>query len=360
MERYNNNTIKSASLLPLDLSAAVVTFVFAVQCAWHYLRGDLAEVRTLAQIEWIPYDSLKYVIEAVDFREGSYTIVEIVFGSFNWQSLPLLYFLLNSTTGLAAALFPIGNLVCLYAMLAGSPSGGFSLERRFLVYGAIIVSSPFLIGWILVPNKEVPATALIVLMLRATDLARWRTFLILAAMIAPIRIQVFFGALLFFSLVRFRWRWQICFAIIVAGAPFLANKHSGLSYLSFLENTTEEIRSAQLFTHLNEINSYPLGFILVGPLRLIINCFVGIYPIRVIHSVNTSELIASLTSFWLAVVMAVVSLKIIFNRRLRIWSEDQIFLIACLLLVLALIPFLQPRYYWWLIPVCIGGMALRR
>lgn len=209
----------------------------------------------------------------------------------------------------------------------------------------------------LAPNKELPTAALLVLILRQVQRGRTGRVLALSILGAFFKFQLLIAALLYALGRRLRYRRSLMLIGLALSLPFLLPLVDGLSITFFLENQENEINSSALVSALDKINSWPFGFVVVAPIRIAANIFAGLIPIRVFSYSQPADLLASLTSFTLGVLGLLCLLKALADREIRRQIRSTTnggYFLFCVALAFSLVPFLQPRYYWWAIPLMIS------
>jgi hypothetical protein len=276
----------------------------------------------------------------------------------NWISLPWLFSFFQDLGGLGPLAFILINSLCLYVWLSVAATL-LNLREPFrsLAPPLSAVALPFLFGWLLAPNKELPTAAAMMLILRQAQLGHTGRVIAFSIFSALFKFQIFIAALLYLLGMKLRYRRSLALIGLSLFLPVVLPFLDWLSMANFLEAQDNQVNTAAFFTMLDQINSWPFGYVVVAPIRFAANLFVGLLPYRVAVYSQPADLFVSLTSIPMAYLAVLCLLKAIsegeIQRQIRSTSRCGYFLF-CTILAFSLVPFLQPRYYWWATPLLIG------
>jgi len=350
--------LRRAKIPNPNFGALVATFLLVVYGLYFVFAGKLSTPELMAETSLVPPDSLKYVGRADEVSATGLTPVELVTGAMNWLGVSLVYAYFEDLGGFGPLAFVLINGVCLYLWLSGSVAL-FRLREPFRSVAPLLslVASPFLFGWVLAPNKELPTAALLVIIFRQAQRGHTGRILLLSIFATLFKVQVLVAALIYALGKNLRFRRSLALIGLSLVIPILMPLVGGLSIEHFLEIQENEINSGALFTALDKINATPFGYVVVAPIRLVANVFAGLIPFRVFSYTETADLLASLTSFTLGCLGLICLVKAITEgeiRRNMRRSSDCAYFLVCVALAFGLVPFLQVRYYWWAIPLMIA------
>jgi hypothetical protein len=341
-----------------NLGALVVTLLLVLYGLYFVAAGRLATPELMAETSLIPTDSLDYAQGAEELSATGTPPIELLTGGLNWLSIPLAFRYFQDLGGFGPMAFVLINGACLYVWLSGA-AALFGLYEPFRSLSCVlsVAAAPFLFGWMLAPNKELPTAAALILILRQIQNDRTGRVFVLSIFTALFKYQILIAALLYVFGRRLRHRRTLTLVGVSLVLPFLLPLIDALSITNFLENQENQVNSGAIFAALDQINAWPFGFVLVAPLRIAANIFAGLIPLRVFAYSEAADLLASLTSFTLGSLAILCLLKALtgrtLQRQLRNTSNCGYFLF-CVALAFSLVPFLQVRYYWWAIPLMVG------
>lgn len=311
--------------------------------------------------EWIPVDSIQYVERSENLILDDLTIGEIASGALNWLSLSFIYKKLNDLNGFAALDFVFINSLCFYIMVRFGAFSGISNDQFINNYHSytllMLISSPYLLPWILVPNKELIMGAGIVVAMHLIERSQKLALVILAVIFGLIKIQFFLATVLFFISRNLPWRKSTVLLIFSLLYPWIYEVVPGLHMSHFLEVNINEIRSANIFLAIDTLSSYPLGYIPIFYARLFFNLLGGLYPARILDGGFSMGTLAPLSSFILGLLVVMSIYKMIKNQSIPSLfnsTSDKFYFIFCVLLINLTLPFMQPRYYWWMTPILLS------
>lgn len=351
--------VKITNSLPGKFIAAIMLF-YGITL---YTEGLIRDSYSLmAYVDWIPFDSIQYVKNGENFSLDSQDVIALLGGSLNFLSLSYLYSFFNDLIIGGALAFLIINCFCLYLIITwGAPSaslGGRLQSRDFWAYAFIFMAfSPFLIGWVIVPNKELLVATAMLGALRAIELDKKLQLFLLCAAAGFIKVQFVITLIIFFIGKSTKLRKFYLLLGISIFYPVLYRLFPGLQMDHFVYVNSNEIRTANIFLGIDSWSQYPLGYMLIFPLRLLLNTFGGLFPARLIESGFSLSAIAPLTSLFLGIILLVAFGCAIIRNDWRLFlyskSDKSLFLFSYLAVNLSL-PFLQPRYYWWLVPILLS------
>jgi hypothetical protein len=226
----------------------------------------------------------------------------------------------------------------------------------------MLLCMPYVWGWILAPNKELLVGAAVVTIMHLLERKKMGWALFVALLAASIKVQFLYALLLYICTVRLPYRKTACLIGISLTLPIVLLFYKGLTAQQFLENVNgvDTVRTAWLFSALDNIAAYPLGFVIVGPIRFAANCFGGLNPARLLQSTSVGGALAPATSMVLGLLCAAflvfkwrAMLNALMSRHTPAWHFCYSFAV-----VSCLVPYLQPRYFWWLIPMIVVGLIL--
>lgn len=349
-----------------SLNNAFVVLVLFSYGLGFYLSGALDGSDSLQALgDWMPYDSIEYVRRGEHLVLADLGLLDIAAGALNWLSLSILYRTLDDIGGWAPLGFVLINCMCVYAIaklgLGVADANETSVPRGAGFYPILLfLASPFLFAWSLVPNKELLVTVGILGIMRALAARRLAVALLLTVVFGLVKVQFFFVAALFLGFRHFKRRKTVTLVCISLIYPILHGVMPGLQMAYFLDVNGNEIRSAEIFLEIDRLSSYPFGYIAIFFFRLVLNLLGGLNPNRLLEYDFGLDIIAPATSFVLGLLVVACIFSAIRRRQVRqIWESDseQSFYLFCTLAVYLTLPFMQPRYYWWLIPILLSYLV---
>lgn len=349
---------KASSLV--NVSLVLLLFLYGLA---FYLNGTLdgsANLQTF--VEWIPYDSIQYVEKSEHLSFSDLSMADVATGALNWLSLSFVYKTLNDIGSLGALGFILINCLCFYLMVRlglTSASTSIRLSQANTNHYPILLflCSPFLFAWILVPNKELLVTAGILGVIHAIAARRMLLLVVFTLAVGLIKVQIIFATVLYLLSRKFHLRKTMALVGISLIYPLLYNAVPGLQMSHFLDVNPNEIRTAPIMLAIDSLSSYPFGYIAIFLVRLVLNLLGGLNAIRIIESDFGMSGLAPLTSFILGL-LVIMSLLFMIKRRdvrnILNSNSDTSYYLFCLLVVHLVLPFMQPRYYWWTIPILLS------
>jgi len=342
----------------LFLTFFAVAFYATVAYVGYQLLGFSSGIK-LEQADWIvPFDGVRYIYLSykVDGLFDDADFIAITTGLFNWASLPIFYWFLNNFTSSPNFYVIVFNLfmlsISLYGFLIIHSGDRFKKIKFTILY---VISQPYILSFIFVLNKEIIALAVVPYVILAATEERWRRLFGISILSGVTKIQFVLAYLLSFF-IGISNKKVIAAAIFVFGLvyPLFADFGVSVDLQEFIGNAPEEIRSAALMIQLDELTKIPFMILLVSPIRILLNILAGANPARVFFW--ETPLIALQSVSTLILFLAVSSLIILNSKNLMLVIKhlysSRFLMIGCYVLVLSFIPFLQSRYYWFLIP-CI-------
>jgi len=281
-----------------NLGALVATLLLVIYGLYFAFAGKLDSPELMAETSLIPTDSLNYVQKADELSAVGLTPVELITGALNWLSVSLVFGYFQNLGGFGPLAFVLINGVCLYVWLSGA-GVLFRLPEPSRSVAALmsLAASPFLFGWMLAPNKELPTAALLIVILRQAQRGHTGRVLAISILAALFKLQVLLAALIYTLGLKLRYRRSLTLFGLSLLIPILMPLVDGLSITTFLESQENEINSGAFFAALDQINSWPLGYVVVAPVRIAASIFAGLIPLRVFSYTQPADLLASLTSF---------------------------------------------------------------
>lgn len=339
-------------------SGAVIVLIFVLLYGLiFYFRGDLDSAEAMERTGLIPFDSYSYAAKGEQGVELATSFLGILGGALNWGTLPLIYGWFQKAYGIGGLLFVLLNSLAFYASLKGvlilfKPKG---MEKYWLPI-LILICSPFVWGWLLGPNKELLVGAAITAMAILAERKRYLLFICIAAVFALAKIQLLLAAVLFMVFRRIPHRELSALIFLSLLLPVVLTYYPGLDMEQFVGKVGDEIKSAQIMTWLEKITSYPFGFIITAPIRFLLNILGGLNPDRIIEAYKIGDqILPGVNSLIFGFLFL---LLFIFNRipdAIACYRRhhDAGFLFYIFSLILLMVPFLQPRYYWWLTPYLV-------
>jgi hypothetical protein len=356
-DEYSRSQLRRLRIPAPNSGALIVTLILIVYGLCFAFSGQLDTPEKMADTGVIPPDSVYYVQRADEISIDDLASAQLIAGAMNWLSLPLAFGFFQDLGGFGPIAFLLINGICLYVWLSGATTV-FRLPEpyRSLAPMLSVVAAPFLLGWMLAPNKELPTGAMLVLILRQAQRGHTGRVLAFSIFAALFKFQILVAALIYVLGLRLRYRRSLALIGISLVLPVLLPLVDALSMNTFLDVQDNQINSAAFFTTLDQINSLPFGFVLVAPIRLAANIFDGLIPIRLLTYTQPFDLVATSTSFALGSLGLLCLLKATnegeFRRQMHRTTNDKYFLF-CIALAFNLVPYLQVRYYWWAIPLMI-------
>jgi len=116
-----------------------------------------------------------------------------------------------------------------------------------------------------------------------------------------------------------------------------------------------EIRTAKVAEFLNKFIEYPFGYLLVFPVRLVINLLSGLSPMRISEVNNWNAFAYQFNAFIMSIPSILLLFKLINHRSCFAYPLVKFFLIYSLLM--CLLPFFQLRYFLPLLPIILIILA---
>jgi hypothetical protein len=345
---YEKNEQVYIGVTTIHLALVVVSvygFVSGAILASHY--GDLISLNRDRLFDVFPTDGLNYLILSSSFTSEDFFAsfsTENNVAAVNWSTIVLLGSLLKSLFGeqyVLAIFFVNLGILFLAAKDVLQVATYYGVAPRFTM-GVLVFCQPYLFFYLPVLNKEV-----IVLWCLAASFASSLRGNYLAAVLVVICCSLFkvqlLGVVAIAGLRRvgFSWIW------IVMGLSLLLSFVPMVDLREFLVLQGNEIRTAVIAQQLDDLVSYPFGFLLAAPGRLALNFGGGFSPWAWENARSVSDWSYLSTSTVLAVS------GVVFILDLLLHSERKTFLIDYLIsyiVVFSTIPFVQSRYYWVLVP----------
>ncbi len=349
--------IKKSLLISMFVAAILFCCGFFL-----YLRLDLSDVQSMSELGLISFDSLNYLRTANSVEFSGLSLKMIVFGGLNWLTLPFMAHVFGEI-GLGNFGFLILNSFAFFYMLNATFSMFPGFKANFKVAMLVVISWPYLLSWSLAPNKEMLMAAFAILILKSLYFGNVRMALFFAFLGGLFKIQILAAFLMFLAVYRLRCRKTALILALCCLVPFAIHLHPGLTIHNFVENQVNEIRTAAFFETLDRILAFPFGYLVVAPIRLFANLLAGGYPNRIISSTEIGGALAPVTSFVLAIVSLAFFLKTFINGDLKRYfasQSDWSLYLLCLLSVQLMVPYLQPRYFWWGMPLMIVYLFARK
>lgn len=340
-----------------SLSGAELVFVVVlVYGLIFFLRGDLDSASAMEKTGLVPFDSYNYAAAAELGVELSSSLLGILGGDLNWVTLPLLYGFFQNIHG-GGAFFVVLNSLAIYTtlkiLIALFDVNG---QARLWLPVAIICCSPYIWGWVLGPNKELLVGCGIMVMAFFAERKKYILLLFCALIFGLFKIQLILALALFFVFRRIPYKEFLSLAFLSLLMPLAMLNYPGLNMSEFVANSADNIKSADIMQRLEELSTLPLGMILVSPIRLVINLFAGLSIGRIIDGYTAgTPILPGVNSFIFGLLVFFI---VITNKLRHVISayrkyRSAGFLIYSFALTLTIVPFLQPRYFWWLTPYLI-------
>lgn len=330
--------------------------------------GILDNAEAMARTPLIPYDSAKYaaVGEAGDIELSSG--LDIILGALNFSTLSIIYGFFQNQYASGALAFLLLNIALVsiglsHCMSVLADAGCTISSRRLslLLPTLVILCMPYVWGWVLVPNKELIVGAAVASIMHLINRKQMAFALVIAILAASVKVQFLYATLLYLFTVWLPYRKTLCLAGIGLVLPVVLMFYDGLTVAQFVENVegVDVVRTAWFFSILDQIAAYPLGFMVVAPVRLLVNCIGGLNPLRLIDAPTLGDRLAPATSMILGILCLAflvlrwrVALAALMRRATPAWHFFYSFLV-----VSCLVPYLQPRYFWWLIPMIVVALV---
>ncbi len=339
------------------LLSAIFTSFYLLWALAFLSSGILQDPYSLQLLNIVPEDSIGYISRGLELNKEEFNLIDIIGGALNWFSLSYIYSIFGSYAS-AAYILLNSILVFFYFQLSLEISKntirGTSLKFCIL----LALSSPYLLAWILVPNKEIIYSVGVLAAINFIIKKERKKIFSTAFIVGLFKIQFLLSYLMYYT---FKWIRRRIFLTLIAISliyPVAVGVLPGLSMSIFLEGQENEINTAATFLMLESIGTTYFGFFIAGPAKLAINMLAGIDPSRALDSPTFLASVAPLTSFAMSILCIISGL--FFLKRKKSFSEmkeacrsDAAFFIYCLIIINVLVPFLQPRYYWWTIPLLL-------
>lgn len=322
--------------------------------------------------DYIPTDGATYVLlaEKIDFLlESLEGWVSVLGGVLNWATIPIIYSFVNDFGYSAGLFFVFLNSVFIsFSLFFLFRLFHFSRLGDVAIYATVFLASqPYLAAYILVPNKDVVVLFGISLLVFLNDkemgeAQRVKNIFFPALFLSLFKFQFLIAYLFGFVVFLKRWRFLVLLGLISIIYPVAKIFGFGVDMDDFLATAPEDVNSAGLMIFLDQVASMPFGFLIVGPLRIFLNIFVslglGRFFLKEMFFIDYvsaySGLFLSLLALFWVVKNRWAGIKEIFYIR-----NPSVFLF-CYLTALALVPFMQTRYYWFLSPFIAGVLLTRR
>lgn len=329
--------------------------------------GVLNDAEAMARTSLIPPDSQGYALLGEEGGSMNLSIQQIALGSLNWSTLPLVYGYFQTSYAAGGLFFVLFNCFAMAAAIGGSISlltrQGYVIGGRWLpllLPLAILICMPYTWGWVLGPNKEIIVGAAVVGIMLLLEEQRSAAATGLALLAALTKIQFLFAMALYLCTVRMRYRKAICLISLSLVLPVALRLNPNLTVENLVAAVSgaDVIRTAWFFEILDKICAQPLGFVIVAPVRFVANCLGGLYPQRLLTSPDfgttlgpATSLILGLLCMLFLILRSRTALAALSQRGSRSWH-----FFYCYILVSCIVPFLQPRYFWWLIPLMVTAL----
>jgi hypothetical protein len=355
--KSNRFLIKKAYIL------ASLFLIGACYILARYLGGDLNSAKSLELTGVVPYDSYYYAQIAEEGVALDLTFYSILGGALNWGLTSIIYGFFISLGPIGGAIFSLINLIlaCLSVKLFINE---FKLSnKQSIIFGiAFLILNPYLIGGIISPNKEVIVLFSIIALYYYINQRQYAYFILVGFISGAFKVQILIATIVFLIFKHAPRNFGIVALVYSLSAPFIYKIYPSLSIETFIANAPEEIRSAQIMSYIEQISNIPLGLTLAAPVRLLLNLFAGLKAGWIFGDLPIGMLLPGITS----AILSILSVAVIFTHRgrrnihfLTNEESDGLFFLWCFLWTSSLIPFLQPRYYWWLIPFFIVFLIIK-
>ena len=332
-----------------------VIYFFVGLCIYYSLNLDFINPSHL-EYKIAPTDGLTYIKISQLFYHQEYqdlTLLQVFKGSLNWLFLPGVYFQLNSLFANADVVVIFLNTIFVsltFILFRQSLKDKNLLALLFL----FIITQPYLLLYILVPNKDIPLLFCIFLLTKLYTQSQLVKYTGVMLFFGLFKFQIIIASVLLFLSRRKKGLLVAGFLLLSFIYPYLLKNNIAINISDFSDVATENIRTIYIANLLETISSYPFGFVLASPLRVILNLVSGLARIGDIFS---SEFIQSL-SIISSATLSFLFIKIMISTRLKFKKLFYFLLekyppVIFYILVLSLIPFFQIRYYWFLIPIFV-------
>ena len=330
--------------------------------------GYLDSADAMSRTTLIPPDSLNYASIGEEGSSRDLSIAEVALGSLNWSTLPFVFGFFQTRYSAGGIFFLLLNTFATVWAISGSISlltgRGYFIRHQWLsllLPLVILMCMPYVWGWVLAPNKELLVGAAVIGIMQLLEKRRLVFAIALAVLAAMTKVQILYAMALYLCTVAMPYRKTLCFVGLSLVLPIALQLNPDLTTEQLVETVSDVdvVRTAWFFEALDKICAQPLGFLVVAPIRFFVNCISGLYPLRLLGSASIGAALGPATSLLLGLLCVLflvlrsrVLLAGLSGRGSHAWH-----FFYCYILVSCIVPFLQPRYYWWLIPVLVTALA---
>lgn len=231
-------------------------------------------------------------------------------------------------------------------------------DSKKIVFYLLFCMQTFLIVSLVSLNKEVFSYLFLVSLLYFY-IENNRAWLLLAALFAGfLKVQFFLlGLMLIAMVMNIKVRTILIVVSLILPIIFVAFDPSVLDARQYYARYGYQIRTEDIAVILNDMAAYPFGYIVVMPLRLLINALSGLSPFRLIAADDVQSIAYQAN----AVIFSIFSIFLLWKvMREKKYACRYLGFILAYSIIISLLPFFQLRYFLPLFPVIIMTLLMPR
>lgn len=227
----------------------------------------------------------------------------------------------------------------------------FSVRQKLFFYLFFLLQSYLLISLITL-NKEIFNFLFVAVLLLFYMQKKIIPIIAVSLLGGLFKVQLLlFGILLVIILFRIKLRYVILLLSFILPIVSMYGGSSFLDAESYYSRYSYNIRTANIALILNDINNYPLGYVLVMPARLAVNLLSGFSVFRIFSIDNILVFLYQFNAFIISMLSVSLAWKVFFNK-LSIHLNLLTYIMAYSIII-CIIPFFQLRYFFALFPIMV-------
>ncbi len=222
-------------------------------------------------------------------------------------------------------------------------------DKKKIVFYLLFCMQTFLIVSFVSLNKEVFSYFFLVSLLYFY-IENNRAWLFVIALFAGfLKVQFFLLGLILISMImNIKVRTILIVVSLILPVIFVAFDPSALDARRYYDRYGYQIRTESIAVILNDMASYPFGYIVVMPLRLLINALSGLSPFRLIVADDAQSIAYQANAIIFSIFSIFLLWKVIREKR---YACRYLGFMLAYSIVISLLPFFQLRYFLPLFPV---------
>lgn len=353
----NNKKIVDQWLMP-DISTVVFFLSLLIYALISYYSFRLFDFDVLLSFtDFIPQDGVTYHVlsQRLDYVLEELDLVGLLRGILNWATIPIILYALEGFFIDGGLIFLVFNSIAVaFGLYRVRQLLGADKPNGWMFIFITLLTQPYIFSYLLVPNKDLIAfyfLAEISFRLHKKDNVGAGFFASIAML-----FKLQFAAAFFFYFVFKRFKGNLVLLLFVLSMVYPIYTKLGLSadLEEFFSQAPEVVSSAQLMTVLESIAVYPLGMMIVGPIRFLLNVFAGLTFARFSVATSFIDYVSAITGITLGLVVLAYLVRFAGNHW-KIYHQlgEKYAFVICYAFAMTMVPFLQTRYYWLLIPFVV-------